>query len=93
MRPGRTQTLVSKHPRADERSNARFLDAEGDGAHWYKPALLLLTIAIVPLFYISVWTGLTALLAAYALTAKLANNDFDRQSRRRTKASHHQPRR
>ena len=59
----------------------------------YKPALLLLTIAIVPLFYISMWIGLTALLAAYALTAKLANNDFDRQSRRRTKASHHQPRR
>jgi len=59
----------------------------------YKLALVCLTIAVVPLFYISVWLGLTAFLAAYALTAKLANNDFDRQTKKRTKASHHQPKR
>ena len=58
-----------------------------------KLALLLLTIAIGPLFYISVWIGLTALLAAYALTAKLANNDFARQIEKRTEVPHHQPKR
>ena len=57
----------------------------------YKLALILLTIAIVPLFYVSVWMGLATLVAAYTLTAKLANKDFDRQTKKRIKASHHQP--
>ena len=59
----------------------------------YKLALVLLTIAIVPLFYVSVWMGLAGIIGAYALTARLANKDFDRQSQKRMKASPHRPRR
>jgi len=59
----------------------------------YKLALLLLTIAIVPLFYVSVWMGLAALIATYALIARFANRAFDRQSKKHNDASHGQPKR
>jgi len=53
----------------------------------FKLALLLLTIAIVPLFYVSVWMGLAALIAGYAVAARLANQHFDRQSEKRANGS------
>jgi hypothetical protein len=59
----------------------------------YKLALLLLTIAFVPLFYVSVWMGLAALICAYALAARLANKDFDRQSQKRIKSAQDRPKR
>jgi hypothetical protein len=43
-----------------------------------KWMLLVLAVAIVPLFYVSVWLGLTAAIVAYVLSAKLANRDMDR---------------
>jgi len=48
----------------------------------YKLALLLLTIAVIPLMYIHIWLGLAAVIALYALIARLANKDFDRQSQK-----------
>ena len=45
----------------------------------YKLALLLLTIAVIPLLYISIWLGLAAVVAVYVLIARFANKDFDRQ--------------
>lgn len=51
----------------------------------YKLVLLSLTVAVIPLFYLSIWSGLAALIAIYALTARFANKDFDRQSRNRVK--------
>ncbi|MCL6682987.1 hypothetical protein [Sphingomonas alba] len=53
---------------------------------WYKLALVPLTIAVMPLFFVSIWCGLAALIAIYALAARLANKDFDRQSRDRANA-------
>ena len=46
----------------------------------YNLVLLLLALAAIPLFYVSAWLGLTALIAIYALLTRLANKDFDRQS-------------
>jgi len=43
-----------------------------------KWMLLVLALAIVPLFYANVWVGLTAAIVAYVLSAKLANRDMDR---------------
>jgi hypothetical protein len=43
-----------------------------------KWMLLLLVVAIVPLFYVNVWLGLTSAIVAYVLSAKLANRDMDR---------------
>jgi hypothetical protein len=45
----------------------------------YKLALLMLTITVIPLLYIRIWLGLVAVIALYALIARLANKDFDRQ--------------
>jgi len=55
----------------------------------YKLALLLLTLAVIPLLYISIWLGLAALIAVYALIARFANKDFDRQSRKHVKPLRH----
>ena len=62
------------------------LDAAGLRAHGrsvdrYKLALLLLTFAVIPLFYISTWLGVAAVIAIYSLIARLANKDFDRRFR------------
>jgi hypothetical protein len=46
----------------------------------YNLALLLLALVAIPLFYLSGWLGLTALMAIYALLTRLANKDFDRHS-------------
>jgi hypothetical protein len=64
------------------------MDGAKDAAHGitvnrYKLALFVLLIAVVPLFYVSIWLGLAALIAGYALTARFANKDFDRQSLKR----------
>ena len=48
----------------------------------YKLALLLLTLALIPLFYVSVWLGVAAGIVMYGLIARLANKDFDRQHRK-----------
>ena len=54
-----------------------------DGAvNRYNLALLLLTLAVIPLFDASIWSGAIALVAAYGLVARLANRDFDRQHRK-----------
>lgn len=54
-----------------------------DGAvNRYNLALLLLTLAVIPLFHASIWLGAIALVAAYGLVARLANRDFDRQHRK-----------
>jgi hypothetical protein len=46
----------------------------------YNLALLFLAIAAIPLFYVSGWLGLTALMAIYALLTRLANKAFDSHS-------------
>lgn len=48
----------------------------------YNLALLLLTLAVIPLFYVSGWLGVVALIAIYSLVTRLANKDFDRLSGR-----------
>jgi hypothetical protein len=45
----------------------------------YNLALLLLTLGVVPLFYISGWLSVVAAIAIYSLLARLANNDLDRR--------------
>jgi len=55
----------------------------------YKLALLLLTFAVIPLFYLNIWLGLVALVAAYALIARFANRHFDSQSRESAKPVRH----
>jgi hypothetical protein len=57
----------------------------------YKLALLLLAIALMPLFYVSIWLGTAAAIAVYALMARLANKDFDRQSRKHISSLPRQP--
>jgi hypothetical protein len=59
----------------------------------YKLALLLLTLAVVPLFYLNIWLGMAALVAAYALIARFANRHFDNQSRKSVKPVRHRQRR
>lgn len=44
----------------------------------YKSALLVLTLAIVPLLYLNAWLSLAAAIAAYIIAAKLANRHLDR---------------
>jgi hypothetical protein len=44
----------------------------------YNLALLFLALAAIPLFYVSGWLGLAALMAIYALLTRLANKDFNR---------------
>ena len=41
-----------------------------------------LTLAVIPLFYVSGWLGVVALIAIYSLVTRLANKDFDRLSGR-----------
>ena len=45
----------------------------------YNLALFLLTLAVAPLFYLSVWLSVVAAVAIYGLLARLANRDLDRQ--------------
>ena len=49
----------------------------------YDFALLLVTLALLPLLHVSVWFGIPLALAAYIFVAKLAGNDLDRLSRSR----------
>jgi cyanate permease len=49
----------------------------------YNLALLLLTLAVVPVFFVSGWLSALAIIAIYCLVARLANMDLDRQSGRR----------
>jgi hypothetical protein len=44
----------------------------------YKSALLVLTLAIIPLLYVNAWLSLAAAIAAYVVAAKLANRRMDR---------------
>jgi len=48
----------------------------------YNLSLLLLALAVMPLFYVSGWLSVAALIAIYGLVTRLANKDFDRQSAR-----------
>ena len=61
----------------------RQLDAAGTGRKSgsmdrYNLALLLLAVAAIPLFLVSIWLGLAALVGVYGLLARLANRDLDR---------------
>jgi Flp pilus assembly protein TadB len=56
--------------------------------HRLNVALLVLTIALLPLLFISLWFGIAVAVAAYVLVARLAGNDLDRLSRRRKQSSH-----
>lgn len=51
----------------------------------HSVALLIVTLALVPLFYVSGWLGAIALIAIYTLLTRLANSDFDRLSRSRSR--------
>jgi hypothetical protein len=53
----------------------------------YDLALLVLSVAALPLFCVSGWLGVAALIAIYSLVARLANKDFER-SRRRSSRLH-----
>lgn len=65
-----------EQPTVLTRSGARRMDP-------YKLALFLLTLAVAPLFYVSTWFGVAAVIAIYSLIARLANNDLDRPRRKR----------
>jgi hypothetical protein len=56
--------------------------------HRLDVVLLLLTIALLPLLYFSLWFGIAVAAAAYILVARLAGNDLDRLSRRGKNALH-----
>jgi hypothetical protein len=43
----------------------------------YNLALLLLALAVIPLFYINLWLGIIALIGVYGLLARLADNDLN----------------
>ena len=47
----------------------------------YDLALLILALGVMPLFYVSSWLGVVAVIAIYGLVARLANRDLDRQCR------------
>jgi hypothetical protein len=44
----------------------------------YKSALLMLTLAIMPLLYVNAWLSAAAAIAAYVVAAKLANRHMNR---------------
>ena len=52
----------------------------------YDVALLLLTLALLPLLYVSAWFGIAVALAGYMLVARLAGRDLDRLSQLRKSA-------
>ena len=52
----------------------------------YDFALLLLTLALLPLLYVSTWFGIAVALAGYILVARLAGRDLERLSRLRESA-------
>ena len=56
-----------------------------------KLSLVVLTLAILPLLYVEAWLSLSAALVAYALAAKLANQDMDRAFLARTLKSRAAP--
>ena len=47
----------------------------------YTLALVVLTLGVMPLFYISGCLGVVAVIAIYGLVARLANKDLDRKRR------------
>jgi len=49
----------------------------------YGVALLLLSLAVLPLGFISIWLSVAAGVILYALLARLAGRDLDCQSQRR----------
>jgi hypothetical protein len=51
----------------------------GQTVNRYNLALLLLTLGVMPLFYVNSWLGIVAVIAIYGLVARLANKDFDRK--------------
>lgn len=44
----------------------------------YKSALLVLTLAMMPLLYVNAWLSLAAAIGAYLVAAKLANRHMNR---------------
>jgi hypothetical protein len=49
-----------------------------NGVMPYKSALLVLTLAVIPSFYVNTWLGMAAAVAAYVVAAKIANRQMDR---------------
>ena len=43
----------------------------------YKLALLVVTLAVIPLLFVNFWLGLAAAIAAYAIVAMVANRRMD----------------
>ena len=43
----------------------------------YKLALLVVTLAVIPLLFVNFWVGLAAAIAAYAIVAMVANRSMD----------------
>jgi hypothetical protein len=72
---------------------SQLMDATKHRAHgWsvdrYKLALLLLALAVIPLFYVATWLGVAAVIAIYSLIARLANQDFERRFRKHSSPRH-----
>jgi hypothetical protein len=55
----------------------------------YNLALVLIMLAVVPLFCISIWLGVAAAVAIYGLIARLANQDLDLQFRKHSSPVRH----
>ena len=53
------------------RTEARWTDMT------YKLALLVVTLAVIPLLFVNFWLGLAAAIAAYAIVAMVANRRMD----------------
>jgi len=54
----------------------------------YKLALLVLSFAVIPLFYVSIWLGLLVMITMYGLLARLANKAFEPQSQKAFRPAH-----
>ena len=44
----------------------------------YKSTLFVLTLAVIPSFYVNTWLGMAVAVAAYVVAAKVANRQMDR---------------
>ena len=55
----------------------------------YTLALVLIILAVAPLFYMSIWLGLPAAVAIYGLIARLADRNLDRQVRKHARRVRH----
>jgi hypothetical protein len=74
----------------------RLLDVVAHGVHGrrvdrYKLALSVLFLAVIPLFYVSIWLGLLATITIYGLLARFANKAFDHPSKKAIRPADRRP--